>query len=216
MLMRQNRSFGMYKLGKRLFLTFSILTPILLVTGCATVDEQHPMLVTKEFKPGEKQEPFASVYFIRPKPYKSKGVANKKIYIEYQGKLLLSIDEGNYILLRIKPSSGGIKVFNQTKFTNKQEPITVWRERKYTFIEGKTYFIYLKRDDEGFRGIFFDPQPVHLEQAKKLIDTTWARGEARDAPIDKLVHVDEAPDSAIQGQTPALPENVYKHEHYFK
>lgn len=206
----------MYKAGKRLILAFIILSPILLAAGCATVDEQNPMLVTKQAKPGEKQEPYASVYFIRPKPLKPKGVADKEIYIEYQGKLLLSIDEGNYTLLRIKPSTGEIRVINQTKFTNKQEPITVWRHRNYTFIEGKTYFIYLHRDVEGFRGVFYDPQPVHLEQAKKLIDTCWTRGEARDAPIDKLVQVDEAPDSAIQGQQPALPENVYKHEHYFK
>lgn len=206
----------MHKQGKQLFILLFILVQTLLIAGCASVDEQNPMLITKKYKSGEQQEAYASVYFIRPRPYKSKGVADKKIYVEYKGKLLLSIDEGNYTLLRIKPSSGEIKVFNQTKFTNKQEPITVWRERKYTFIEGKTYFIYLKRDNEEFRGVFYDPQPVHLEQAKKLLDHTWADGEARDAPIDKLVNVSEPPDSAIQGQTPALPENVYKDEKYFK
>lgn len=205
----------MYKQDKRLLLTFAIAL-VLSVAGCATANKQHPMLVTKEFKPGEKAEAFASVYFIRPKPIKSKGIADKPIRIQYQGKLLLKIDEGSYTLLRIKPSSGEIKVFNETKFTNKLEPITVWRARNYTFIEGKTYFIYLKRTNEEFRGIFYDPQPVNLQQAKKLIDTTWAWGEARNAPIDKLTQVSEPPASAVQGQTPALPENVYKREPYFK
>ncbi|WP_455217806.1 hypothetical protein [Kaarinaea lacus] len=185
------------------------------LVGCATVSKEHPMLVTQEIKEGEAPN-YASVYFIRPKPFKAKGVADKTITVDYQEKLLLSIDEGSYTLLRIKPGSGKIKVNSETKFTNKLAPIKVWRARQFKFIEGKTYFIHLKRVDEEFRGIFYEPRPVRYEEAKALADKTLASGEARSMPIDELVNFSEPPDSAFENQPPALPENVYKPEPYLK
>ena len=197
------------------FVYIILLALTALLASCASVNKQHPMLVNEEIKEGEAPN-FASVYFIRPKPFKPKGVADKPITVEYQDKLLLSIDEGSYTLLRIKPSSGMIKVNSETRFTNKLEPIKVWRARHYKFIEGKTYFIYLKRVNEEFRGIFYEPQPVKLEKAKVLIDKTFASGEASSYPIDELVNISEAPASAFDKQPPALPENIYKPEPYLK
>ena len=198
---------------KSLYIFFLIISA--LISSCASVNKQHPMLVTDDIKKGEPAN-FASVYFIRPKPFKPKGVADKTITVEYQDKLILSIDEGSYTLLRIKPSSGMIKVNSETKFTNKITPIKVWRARHYKFIEGKTYFIYLKRVNEEFRGIFYEPQPVKFEKAKTLIEKTFAMGEARSFPIDELMNISEAPDSAFEKQPPALPENIYKPEPYLK
>lgn len=205
------RSYARYKFFKHVILLLMAIS----IAGCTTVNKQHPMLVTKEIKQGEDIS-FTSVYFIRPKPFKPKGVADKPITVEYQDKILLSIDEGSYTLLRIKPSSGFIKVNSETKFTNRLEPIKVWRARQYKFIEGKTYFIYLKRDNEEFRGIFYEPQPVNFEKAKSLTKDTVASGEARNKPIDKLVNISEPPTSAYGNQPPALPENIYKREPYLK
>lgn len=191
------------------------LIVLALLTGCASVNKMHPMLVTNEIKEGGTTS-FASVYFIRPRPFKPKGVADKTITVDYQDKTILTIDEGNYTLLRIKPSTGMIKVHSETKFTNQLTPIKVWRSRQYKFIEGKTYFIHLKRVDEEYRGIFYEPQPVKFDQAKSLADDTFASGEARSKPIDELVNFSEAPESAYEKQAPALPENIYKPEPYLK
>jgi len=188
---------------------------ILLMSGCATVNNKHPMVVSKDKKAGE-PENYAHVYFIRPKPYKPKGVADEPLRVEFQDKLLLTIDEGSYTLLRIKPSKGQLKVFNQTNFINKQLPVEVWRAREYKFIEGKTYFIHLKRTNEEFRGIFYEPEPVKFATAKELADTIRASGEARNAPIKKLKDIVEPPASAIENASPSLPENIYKREVYIK
>lgn len=201
--------------NRQVSLFIFLLFVLLVFSGCASVNKQHPLLVTQDIKEGDSTS-YASVYFIRPRPYKSKGVADKTITVDYQDKTILTIDEGSYTLLRIKPSSGQIKVHSETKFINKLEPIKVWRARKYKFIEGKTYFIHLKRVDEEFRGIFYEPQPIKFEEAKVLADDTVASGDARSRPIDELVDISEAPESAFDKQPPALPENIYKQEHYMK
>lgn len=188
---------------------------ISLLLGCSTVNNKHPMVVSEEIKPGSPED-FSYVYFIRPKPYKPKGAADETIRVEFLGKVLLTIDEGSYTLLRIKPSKGQLKVFNETKFINKTHPVKVWRAREYKFIAGKTYFIYLKRINEEFRGIFYDPQPVNFERAKALTQKPRASGEARNTPIEDLKNISTPPASAVSGLSPALPENIYKKERYIK
>lgn len=188
---------------------------IFLLPGCSTVNDKHPMVVNTEVKPGSPED-FSYVYFIRPKPYKPKGVADESIRVEFLGEVLLTIDEGSYTLLRIKPSKGLLKVSNETKFINNTRPVKVWRTREYKFIAGKTYFIYLKRINEEFRGIFYDPQPVDLKKAKALSQKPRASGEARNTPIKDLKNISEPPSSAVSGLNPALPENIYKKEQYLK
>lgn len=200
---------------QQIFSCIMMLFIMVIFAGCSTINKQHPMLVTQEIKDGDNVA-FASVYFIRPKPLKPKGVADKPITVEYQDKTILTVEQGGYTLLRIKPSEGFIKVNSETKFINKLEPIKVWRARHYKFIEGKTYFIYLKRVNEEFRGIFYEPQPIDFENAKKLAEDCFATGEARGNPIDKLVNISEPPASAFDKQPPALPENIYKPEPYLK
>ena len=201
--------------NRRVSLLFLSLLILSVLPGCSTVNNKHPMVVSKEIKPGTPED-VSYVYFIRPKPYKPKGVADETIRIEFLGEILLTIDEGSYTLLRIKPSKGQLNVFNETKFINKTQPVEVSRTREYKFIAGKTYFIHLKRINEEFRGIFYDPKPVSLEKAKTLTQKPRASGEARNAPIEKLNNISEPPASAVSGLRPALPENVYKKERYLK
>jgi len=199
--------------NRRVSLLFLSLLIILLLSGCATVNNKHPMVISKEMKVGD-PEKFAHVYFIRPKPDKPKGIADDEVRITFQNEILLTIDEDSYTLIRIKPSKGQLKTHNKTKFTNKIYPVEVSRSREYKFIEEKTYFIHIKRVNEEFRGIFYDMEPVNLEKAKTLADKPRASGEARNAPIEKLKNISAPPASAVSGLSPALPENIYKKERY--
>jgi hypothetical protein len=192
----------------------------LLLSACASINDEHPQLMTGELK-SEAKGQLARVYFIRPKVYKTKGVANDPVRITFQGKPLLSQDEGNYSLLYLKPSRGTLKIHSKTLFTNQRAPVDVWRARQYKFIAGKTYFVYVKQVDEEFRGIFYEPQPVSLREAKQLIllgdgryDATRATGAARDVLIGDLLVVNIAPASAVKSLAPALPENIYPQEKY--
>ena len=206
---------GMQLRNRKISLIFLILLTISLFSGCATVNSKHPMVVSKELKAGDPVN-FAYAYFIRPKLYKSKGVADEPVRIEFQEKFLLELDEGSYALLLIKPSKGELKVFNETQFINKIHPVEVWRAREYKFIEGKTYFIHIKQLDEEYRGVFYDPEPVDLEIAKKLAEKPRASGEARNAPIEKLKNISTPPASAVNNLSPALPEDIYKKERYLE
>lgn len=202
------------------FKTGVLMVGLVLLTACATVNKQHPQLMAGEMTAEQKAQA-AIVYFIRPKPYKSKGESDGPVRIEFQKEVLLTQGEGNYSLLYIKPSKGQLVVHSKTLFTNQKLSVDVWRAREYKFIAGKTYFIYVRQIDEEFRGVFYEPEPISLREAKELIVTgngrsgnTLATGAARSAPIDKLTEVDVPPASAIKGLAPALPEDIYKQEKY--
>ncbi|HHI93096.1 MAG TPA: hypothetical protein ENK04_06205 [Gammaproteobacteria bacterium] len=189
-----------------------------LLAACTTVNSKHPEVVTGKITEEAKAQ-LAAVYFIRPKAYKSKDMADRPVRIEFQGKTLLTQDEGTYTLLYIKPSKGVLKVYSKTLFAGQDSAVDVWRSRVYKFIAGKTYFIYVRQIDEEFRGVFYEPQPVSLNEAKQLIvpglgrfGNTHASGAARSAPIDELTEVDMPPASAVKDLTPALPESLYKQE----
>ncbi|MBL1278435.1 MAG: hypothetical protein COB30_020365 [Ectothiorhodospiraceae bacterium] len=200
------------------------LAVILSLVGCATarVYQGHPQLV-KEKITAEKKAEVATVYFIRPTAYKSKGVANDPVRIEFQGQTLLRQDEGSYTLLYLKQSKGTLKVHSKTLFTDKRDPVDVWRSREYKFIVGKTYFIYIRQINEEFRGVFYEPEPISLREAKALIkigkgrfSSTRASGLAGSAPIEGIESVNVPPASAIKGLAPSLPENIYKQEKYLR
>lgn len=195
---------------------------VLGLLGCAKVNVKHPQLMSGDLRADQKAQ-LASVYFIRPEAYKTKGVANDPVRISFQEQTLLEQDEGSYTLVYIKPSKGTLKVHSKTQFTDRRLPVDVWRAREYKFIAGKTYFIYVRQINEEFRGVFYEPTPVSLKEAKELIvpgkgrfGNTRASGIARSAPIDKLTAVDEPPASAIKELAPALPENIYKQEKYLR
>jgi hypothetical protein len=197
-----------------------LMSGAMLLTACASVNKTHSQLMMGELTAEQKTQ-LASVYFIRPKPYKSKGIADGPVKISFQNENLLTQSEGNYSLLYIKPSKGTVKVHSSTMFTDKSVPVEVWRGRDYKFLADKTYFIYVRQINEEFRGVFYEPQPVSLREAKQLITAgdgftggVLATGAARSAPIDELTEVNVPPASAIKELTPALPENIYKQEKY--
>lgn len=172
----------------------------MLLAGCASVNKTHPRLMPDDIS-AEQISSVATVYVIRPRLLKSKGVADLPVRIDYQGQPLLTLEEGSYALMYIRPGKGEIKVWSKTRFTNQMDSIDVWRSRQYKFIVGKTYFIHIRQVDEEFRGVFYEPELVNLKQAKVLVESARASGVARRAPIEKLTAVDEPPASA----TIALP-----------
>jgi hypothetical protein len=174
----------------------------LLLSGCGTtLYSEHPALQI------ESGTDTANVYFIRPRPVKYKGVADKPIIVDYAGKPLLKIAEGTYTLVNLPPGKGEIATHSQTLFTNQPLPIDVSRSRMYTFLGGRTYFIHLKRVDEEFRGITYDPEPVDLATAKVLSEKLHKRGAAKQKPIADIEEVPPIPKASPL--EPVYPEKVY-------
>ena len=192
-----------------LLLCIALLAGVAL-SGCGvTIYKQHPALqgITEA-------TPVATVYFIRPALIKPKGFADKPVTVDIDGEHLLELDQGVYVMLKIRPGKSDVITHSLTKFTNQLEPIKVARKRNYNFIAGKTYFIYLKQLNEGFRGVFYDPSPATLAQAKQVILDASPSGAARDARIEDIQEVPDAP--APSELVPAYPEDLYPHYHYLQ
>jgi len=191
----------------RIFYILLILCAITAVS-CSTVKTVNNSLVDNN----SEEQYVSKVYFIRAMPVKFKGVADSRITVDVNGEQLLSIDEGAYTLVKLKPFKGPVTTHSRTLFTTKYEPIDVSRTREYNFIGGKTYFINLDRVNEEFRGIYYDPAPISLEKAKEITKTLRAVGLAKQEPIQKIQHVvDIPPPSKLE---PALPENLYPGKPY--
>lgn len=172
------------------------------LSGCgSSVSKKHPALQVNA------DTLTASVYFIRPTPFKSKGIADNPIGVSYKGKRLLTIREGSYTLLKIKPGKGPVTTHSKSMFTKQLQPVDITRTREYTFVAGRTYFIHLTRVDEEFRGIYYDPQPVDLATAKQLSEPLYASGLADDEPIALIKDVPSVPKTSPL--EPLYPEQVY-------
>lgn len=188
--------------------TTSLLIIVLILTACATAKiNQNSYLATEA-----NDQHVAKIYFLRSKPVKYKGIADSKITVDINGAPLITIDEGAYTLVKIKPVKAKITTHSKTKFITQFQPIDVTRTREYNFIAGKTYFINLERVNEEFRGIFYDPAPVNLEQARKIAEPLRAVGEAKKAPIKYITKVADTPKAS--SLKPALPEDLYPGKQY--
>ncbi|WP_455365229.1 hypothetical protein, partial [Kaarinaea lacus] len=62
---------------------------------------KHPLVQTNE-----QDEYIAKVYFLRPMPLKYKGIADNKLRVDYNKTKLLTINEGQYVLVKLTPSRG--------------------------------------------------------------------------------------------------------------
>ncbi|WP_455201547.1 hypothetical protein [Kaarinaea lacus] len=180
----------------------------LLVSGCS-----NPVNYKNSHIQSDAEDThIAKVYFLRPMPVKYKGIADNKLRVDFNKEKLLTLNEGQYALVKLEPSKGKISTHSRTKFIGSPDPINVSRDREYRFIAGKTYFIHLQRVDEEFRGIFYDPAPITFQQALKLSTSLHAVGDASDEPIDEITSIKEAPQPSQL--TPAFPEELYPGKPY--
>lgn len=177
-------------------------TATLLLSSCGTkLYKENPALQV------ESDTELVNVYFIRPRPDKYKVVADNPIRVDYKNKPLIKIAEDTYTLVKLQPGKGEVTTRSKTRFTNRLYPIDVSRSRLYSFLAGRTYFIYLKRVDEEFRGITYDPEPVGLAKAKSLSEKLHKWGLARQAPIAAIEEVPPIPKASPL--EPVYPEKVY-------
>ncbi|NOZ53075.1 MAG: hypothetical protein GXP08_08030 [Gammaproteobacteria bacterium] len=179
------------------------------LTACSTRTFVHQNQYVLQSNDNSK---VARVYFLRPTPMKYKGIADSVVHVDFNGSRLLSVNEGRYALIKLKSSQGPITTYSLTMFTNQDQPIQVKRTRQYRFIAGKTYFIHLKRINEEFRGIFYDPAPITLEQAQKLAAKLRPYGDASSASIKTLEAIDES--QLASPLEPVMPEQLYPGHKY--
>lgn len=163
----------------------------LFVTGCSTIEKTDIFSRTKviDSNPYLTGDGGASVYFIRPLTERAMGAADNMITVDINDTELLKIDKGEYTLVNLKPMENAvITTYDLTAWGSPdRDLITKSRSRKFTFVEGRTYFINLDMVDGEFRGVEYMPTSIDLETAKKLVK--WMRpvgSLAQARPIESL------------------------------
>jgi hypothetical protein len=154
------------------------------LAGCTAtrLDGSHPLLSNAP------DNEVARVYFIRPRTERFMGVADNTLTIEADRTHLLDLAKGEYALVYLKPAASvWLLVRSDTSWGPVQDIKEMTREKEFAFAAGQTYFVALIPVDGEFRGVYFNPVDVTLDQAKQMAATARPSGTAaRRTPIDSL------------------------------
>lgn len=158
--------------------TLAALTLGAALGGCGTsVQGSHPLVQKND------SAPYASVYFIRPGTERFMGFADNRLFVEADGRKLVSLVKGEYTLAQLRPGQVWLRSDAQTTWGPSHRIKHTSRSRSFRFTAGQTYFIVLRPVNGEFRGVYFVPQDVDLEEARLLATGLRARGPARHARI---------------------------------
>ncbi|MDH5300805.1 MAG: hypothetical protein OEW58_05515 [Gammaproteobacteria bacterium] len=151
---------------------------VLTLAGCSTTTKliaNHPAIINSE------QASHAKVYFLREIPERSRGVADDNLRIEIGKQPLLSLAQGEYSLIRLKPGQYDIVIFSRTSLTTNPAPVEVWRARPFDFVAGESYYIHTKAFQEEWRGFYYVPESIGETEAKSMARVMTAAGELTQA-----------------------------------
>ena len=151
-------------LKQKHFNTIVLLIIITLLYACATTSSIKP---NNSVLPDDAKNA-ALVYFIRPEPLRTRGIADNDVRVEINGQLAVLLSAGEYVALKIKPGKTEITLRNQTFLTAKPMPVEVHRSAVLQLEAGKVYYIHTKFTQEEFRGIYFKPVELSAGEAKQL------------------------------------------------
>ncbi len=156
------------------------LLALLLLGGCAATSrivDSHPLFAG----PGEER---AVIYFLRPMPQRSRGIADADIARELEQRPVMKLSRGEYARIEIKPVETDVIIRSLSHHPYKAMPEPVWRARHFTFEAGKTYYILARFQQEEFRGVFFIPTAIDEEKARRLARHMTPAGKlARAKPL---------------------------------
>ncbi len=159
-----------------------VILYLICTAACTTTQivDSHPLFIKSS------NESYANVYILRPDTQRTRGIADSPITIELDKIKISELARGEYILIKIKPASTDFIVRSLTYLTGKTMPETVWRARRFTFNANKTYFVVPRFQQQEWRGIYFIPELISLEEASRLaIDLKPAGQLAKKEPIKK-------------------------------
>lgn len=159
-----------------------VLTSSLLLGACTTSSiKKNERIVS------DSEKNAATLYFIRPEPLRTRGVADSDINIELDQKLAAKLSAGEYIAVKVKPGKTEVSLWSYTYLTSKPMPEEVHRSAEFIFDAGKNYIIHTRFTQEEFRGIYFTPEEITTAEAKKMLHRLKPHGSlAKANPIDSL------------------------------
>lgn len=159
-----------------------VILYLISTAACTTTQivDRHPLFIQSN------NESYANVYILRPDTQRTRGIADNPVTIELDKIKISELARGEYILVKIKPTTTDFIVRSLAYVTGKTMPETVWRARRFTFDANKTYFVVPRFQQQEWRGIYFIPELVSLEEASRLAADLKPAGQlAKKEPIAK-------------------------------
>ncbi len=177
---------------KQAMAALTMVLGVLLLASCATtrVMDSHPLYA----QPGE---PRAVVYFLRPVPQRTRGIADGDITIELEQRPVMALSRGEYARIDIRPTTTNVVIRSLSHHPYQAMPMEVWRTRPFKFEAGKTYYILARFQQEEFRGVFFVPTAIDEEQARRLARNMTPAGQlAKAHPLAGKIK--KTPDDSLE------------------
>lgn len=158
----------------------ALFIPILSLLGCGTnIKGSNPVIA-------KKQQPHATVYFIRAKTERAMGYADNRLTVFADGSPLLKIRKGEYTIVKFHPGQVWISTSTATSWGPHHRIKNKTDQKSFTFTSGYTYFISFEAVDGEFRGVHYTSKAIDYPTARTLATTTKAVGFARWNPIQSL------------------------------
>jgi hypothetical protein len=145
------------------------------------VDSGNPAVVT------DTSQPYAKVYFIRPRTERNMGEADNALDIDLNNSHLLSLVKGEYTLVNLKPGKSVVTVNSVTAMYLKATELRkMSRDTEFKFAAGKTYYIVMQMVNGEFRGIYDVAEEVKPMKARRIVKYLRPIGQAKREPIDPV------------------------------
>jgi hypothetical protein len=130
--------------------------------------------------------PYATLYILREALHVSKGASDEAVRIDINGHEVVKLVQGEYAMLRIKPTEGTIRIKSYSIVGNNPVTREMSGEETFNFAAGQTNFINVRRIDGEFRGVYFIPERIEFNKARKLAEKLRPAGDAKEHRIDAL------------------------------
>jgi len=168
---------------KHLFQMVGLLVAAGLISGCLTDTRLVKDSLVLQTQP---DQPYATIYFLRESMLIHNAPARDPVTIDINGHDVMRLSQGEYAMIRIKPTEGTVRMRSHSLVGNKPVAQEIFGERTFNFAAGQTNFLRTKMVDGGFRGVYFVPERIEFNQARALVERLRPAGEARRYPIDQL------------------------------
>lgn len=160
-----------------------LVLALLVLTGCSgtrVLSSAEPVLQNNTALP------YSTVYILRETSNMYLGPANGPVKVEFNGHDVLSINEGDYTMVRVKPGETLVVVKNMSMYGSDLHPREMTGSTTFNFGVGQTNFIRLKVYNGEFRGVYFTPERIEFNRARVLVQQLRDVAVPAKARIDRL------------------------------
>ena len=117
---------------------------------------------------------FAEVYFIRPRPERTMGMADNPVQIELDKQPFIRLEKGEYVTERLVPGQVYITLNSKTTY-GPHRIKNMTHTDSFSFAAGQTYYVAILPVDGEFRGVYFIAKVVDHDTVQMMAQRAHPR-----------------------------------------